>query len=123
MGDLPHFSPWVIDHSLHPRDHGGMDLFLRKVDLSDETDGYRVVLTVDSEEFEIGSIQVQPAARVGNAWAWCIDAVLPMQTHQSNGRRGFHRGNCMARFRAAWALYCDELGWLDEFLALKRRHR
>jgi len=31
------------------------------------------------------------------------------------------RKDCMGKFRKAWEAHCTQPGWLDEFLAMKRR--
>jgi hypothetical protein len=81
-----------------------------------------VILKVEETEFEIGSIGITTFTSTDMAWTWGIDTVLPMRDHQSEGR-GADRGDCMARFHAAWDCHCQEPGWLDEFLAMKRGAR
>lgn len=98
------------------------DLYLRKVDHHQARDNYRVVLKLDDEENEIGSIGIMTFTSSDTAWTWGIDTVVPMRAHQSEGR-GADRKDCMARFKAAWEQHCGEAGWLDEFLAMKRRAR
>jgi hypothetical protein len=51
----------------------GMNLYLRKVIHPQVHENYRVVLKLDDDEFEIGSIGIQ----FGAAWAWRIDTVIP----------------------------------------------
>jgi hypothetical protein len=48
---------------------------------------YRVILKLDGDEFEIGSIGVQ----FGAAWAWGIDTVIPMRAHEAQGEGGDRR--------------------------------
>lgn len=97
-----------------------MDLCLRKVIHPQARDNYRVLLTREDEEFEIGSIGIKAFRSTDTAWTWGIDTVLPLRAHQSEGR-GADRGDCMKQFRAAWDRHCAEAGWLEEFLAAKRR--
>lgn len=98
------------------------ELYLRKVDHHQARDNYRVVLKTDGDEFEVGSIGITTFTSMDTTWTWGIDTVLPMRDHQSEGR-GSDRKDCMASFRAAWLLHCAKDGWLDEFLAMKRRAR
>ena len=58
-----------------------MNLYLRKVVHPQAHENYRVVLKLDGNEFEIGSIGIQHGA----AWRWGIDTVIPMRAH---GRKG-----------------------------------
>jgi hypothetical protein len=73
-------------------------------------------------EFEIGSIGVQTFTSTDTSWTWGIDTVIPMRDHQAEGR-GADRGDCVVKFRKAWESHCKQPGWLDEFLAVKRRPR
>jgi hypothetical protein len=99
-----------------------MDLILRKVDHINARDNYRVILKLDDEEVEIGSIGVKTFTSSDVALTWGIDTVVPLRAHQSEGR-GADRRDCMVRFRQAWESHCAKAGWLDEFLAMKRQRR
>jgi len=61
----------------------GMNLYLRRVVQPQAHENYRVILKLDGDEFEIGSIGVQ----LGAAWAWGIDTVIPMRAHEAGGRQ------------------------------------
>jgi hypothetical protein len=98
------------------------DLYLRKVAQIARRENYRVILKLDGEEFEIGSIGIKTFTSSDTAWTWGIDTVLPMCTHQSEGC-GADRNDCMVRFSRDWDNHCAEAGWLDAFLAMKRRAR
>ena len=50
-----------------------MNLYLRNVVHPQAHDNYRVLLNLDGDEFEIGSIGIQDGA----AWHWEIDTVYP----------------------------------------------
>jgi hypothetical protein len=101
-----------------------MDLYLRKSDdgqLGPEI--YRVILKdEDGNEVEIGSISVQHSASAEYTWKWAIDTVIPMRTHQTQGR-GTDRADCMRQFKEAWARFADDDANLTMFLAEKRRAR
>jgi hypothetical protein len=100
-----------------------MDLYLRKSDreqLGPEI--YRVILKDDGEEVEIGSISVQHSAGAAYYWKWAIDTVIPMRTHQTQGR-GTDRADCTRKFKEAWARFADDDANLTMFLAEKRRAR
>ena len=100
-----------------------MDLYLRKSDggqLGPEI--YRVILKDDGDEVEIGSISVQHSAGAEYTWKWAIDTVIPMRTHQAQGR-GTDRADCMRKFKAAWERFADDEANLTMFLAEKRRAR
>jgi hypothetical protein len=93
----------------------GMNLYLRKVVDPQVQDNYRVVLKLEEGEFEIGSIGIQHGA----AWRWGIDTVIPMRTHETQGKGK----NRMKQFKAAWErLAADETN-LTEFLNAKRKRR
>jgi hypothetical protein len=77
-----------------------MDLYLRKVIHSQAHDNYRVILKCEDGEFEVGSIGIQVAAGASYFWAWGIDTVIPMRTHQTQGK-GKDRRDCMRQFKAA----------------------
>ena len=97
-----------------------MDLYLRKSDHGQQSpEGYRVE---DGDEVEIGSISVQHSAGAEYYWKWAIDTVIPMRTHQTQGR-GIDRADCMRKFREAWARFADDEANLTMFLAEKRRAR
>jgi hypothetical protein len=98
------------------------DLYLRKIDHIQARDNYRVILKLDEDEFEIGSIGIKTFTSTDVTWTWGVDTVLPMREHQSEGR-GKDRKDCMAQFRAAWERHSREAGWLDEFLAMKLQAR
>ena len=100
-----------------------MDLYLRKSDdgqLGPEI--YRVILKDDGDEVEIGSISVQHSAGAESYWKWAIDTVIPMRTHQTQGR-GTDRADCKRKFKAAWERFADDEANLTMFLAEKRRAR
>jgi hypothetical protein len=99
------------------------NLSIRKVQHPQAPNNYRVILKTEHDgEFEIGSIGVKAFTSRDVAWTWGIDTVLPMREHESEGR-GTDRRDCMVRFRASWERHRAEPGWLDEFLAMKRRPR
>jgi hypothetical protein len=100
-----------------------MDLYLRKSDqgqLGPEI--YCVILKDDGDEVEIGSISVQHSAGAAYYWNWAIDTVIPMRTHQTQGRGG-DRADCMRKFRDAWARFAADEANLTMFLAEKRKAR
>jgi hypothetical protein len=100
-----------------------MDLYLRKSDhglLGPEI--YRVILKDDGDEVEIGSISAQHSAGAEYYWKWAIDTVIPMRTHQTQGR-GADRADCMRKFKEAWTRFTDDEANLTMFLAEKRRAR
>jgi hypothetical protein len=99
-----------------------MELYLRKVDHPQARDNYRVILKTETEEFSIGSIGLQTFTSQDTGWTWAIDTVIPLRAHISQGR-GTDRRDCMTRFKKAWQDHCREPGWLEEFLAMKRRAR
>ena len=95
-----------------------MDLYLRRVNEIPES--YRVILKIDETEFQIGSIGVQTFTSSDTSWTWGIDTVIPLRAMQSEGR-GESRRDCEKKFRAAWEKHCAKDGWLEEFLAMKRK--
>jgi hypothetical protein len=98
-------------------------LSLRKVQHPQAPNNYRVILKTGHDgEFEIGSIGVQIFTSSDTTWTWGIDTVMPMRDDQAEGR-GDDRSDCMVKFRKAWEDYCKQPGWLDEFLAMKRKPR
>jgi hypothetical protein len=101
-----------------------MHLYIRKSDqgqLGPEI--YRVILKGDDgDEVEIGSISVQHSAGAECYWKWAIDTVIPMRTHQTQGR-GTDRADCMRKFKEAWTRFADDEANLTMFLAEKRRAR
>ena len=100
-----------------------MDLYLRKVIHNQSApDGYRVILKDDGDKVEIGSISVQHSAGAEYTWKWAIDTVIPMRTHQTQGR-GTDRADCMRKFKEAWARFAADDANLTMFLAEKRRAR
>src|SRR5215467_3913981 len=88
-----------------------MNLYLRKVVRPQAHDNYRVILKLDGDEVEIGSIGIQDGA----AWAWGIDTVIPMRAHETQGE-GSDRRDCMRRFKAAWERFAADEANLIEFL-------
>ena len=58
-----------------------MNLYLRKVVHPQAHDNYRVILKLDGDEVEIGSIGIQHGAK----WTWGIDTVIPMRTFETQG--------------------------------------
>ena len=95
-----------------------MALYLRKVTHPQAHDNYRVILKLDGDEVEIGSIGIQ----YGRAWRWGIDTVIPMRTQETQGT-GRNRNDCMRQFRAAWDRFAADEGNLIEFLNAKRGRR
>jgi hypothetical protein len=78
---------------------------------------YRVVLKLDGDEFEIGSIGIQHGA----AWRWGIDTVIPMRS--GDAREGKNRRDCMRQFKAAWERFASDEANLVEFMNAKRKRR
>jgi hypothetical protein len=99
-----------------------MDLYLRKVRHPAATDNYRVVLKLDGDQIEIGSIGVQHGTASATVWKWGIDTVIPMRSADTEGR-GADRGDCMRQFKAAWTRFATDEANLTDFLAEKRRGR
>jgi|SRR5579872_228810 len=96
-------------------------LYFRKLEHSQAPNNYRAVLKSEHEgEIEIGSIGVQAFASRDVAWTWGIDTVVPLRDHEAEGR-GKDRRDCMLQFKRAWERHCAQPGWLDEFLAMKRK--
>ena len=97
-----------------------MNLYLRKVIHPQAHDNYRVILKLDDDEFEIGSIGVQHGA----AWAWGIDTVVPvpMRALETQGK-GKNRKDCMKQFEAAWERFAADEASLTDFLYAKRKRR
>ena len=81
-----------------------------------------MILKCEDGEFEIGSISIQHAAGASYFWAWGIDTVIPMRTHQTQGK-GKDRRDCMQQFRAAWERFAGDEANLTEFLNAKRQIR
>jgi hypothetical protein len=75
-----------------------------------------------NDEFEIGSIGIQQAAGSLYFWAWAIDTVIPMRTHETRGK-GKDRRDCMRQFKAAWERFAGDEANLVEFLNMKWRRR
>ena len=71
--------PTVRESHLRSRE---MNLYLRNVVDLQAHEKYRVVLKLDSNEFEIGSIGIQHGA----AWRWEIDTVIPMRVLETQGK-------------------------------------
>lgn len=99
-----------------------MDLYLRKVKHSQAPDNYRVLVKLDGDELEIGSIGVQTFTSDDTAWTWGIDTAIPLRAFETQGR-GADRRDCMAKFRSAWEKLSADSGRLAEFMAAKRRAR
>lgn len=99
-----------------------MDLFLRRVDHPQAPDNYRVVLKLDGDEVEIGSIGVKTFTGDDQAWTWGIDTVIPLRAMETEGR-GSDRRDCMVKFRAAWEKLATDHGRFLEFMDAKRRAR
>jgi hypothetical protein len=95
-----------------------MNLYLRKVVHPQAHENYRVILKLNGDEFEIGSIGIQDGA----AWAWGIDTVIPMRALETQGE-GSDRRDCMRQFKAAWERFAADEANLTEFLKMKRRRR
>jgi hypothetical protein len=77
-----------------------MDLYLRKIDHSQARDNFRVILKMDDEEIDVGSIGLKTFTSDDTAWTWGIDTVVPLRTHQSEGH-GIDLRQCMTTFHAA----------------------
>ena len=60
-----------------------MNLYLRKDIHLQALDNCRVILKGDGLAVEIGSIGTQHGSGTSEYWAWAIDTVIPMRTHQS----------------------------------------
>ena len=99
-----------------------MDLYLRKVIHPQAGENYRVILKCEDGDFEIGSIGIQHAAGSLSFWAWAIDTVIPMRTHETRGK-GKDRRDCMRQFKAAWERFAGDEANLVEFLNMKRQRR
>ena len=105
-----------------------MDLYLRKVIHPQAHDNYRVILKDDGLDVEVGSIGIQHGSGVTEHWAWGIDTVIPMRTHQTQGR-ATDRADCMRQFNGAWdrfsavrlADFTADPAHLTEFLQMKRK--
>jgi hypothetical protein len=98
-----------------------MDLYLRKSDHGQQApDMYRVILKSDGDEAEIGSISIRHSAGAQYHWKWAIDTVVPMRTHQTQGR-GTDRADW--QFKRAWEQFSGDEANLTEFMAAKRRAR
>lgn len=80
-----------------------MDLYLRKVIHPQAHDNYRVILKREDGEFEIGSIGIQH----GGAWAWEIDAVIPVRSFEIEGQ-GRDRRDCIRQFKAPWERFAAD---------------
>ena len=93
-----------------------MNLYLRKVVHPQAHDNYRVILKRGGDEVEIGSIGIQHGA----AWAWGIDAVIPMRDHETQGE-GSDRRDCMRQLKGGWERFAADEANLVEFLNAKRR--
>ena len=80
---------------------------MRKVIHPQAHDNYRVVLKHEDGEFEVASIGIQHAAGASYFWASGIDTVIPMRTHQTQGK-GKDRRDCMRQFKAAWERFAAD---------------
>jgi hypothetical protein len=89
---------------------------------SQAVDNYHVLLNGDGLEIEIGSIGVQHRSGATEYWAWAIDIVIPIRTHQAQGR-GADRADCMRKFEDAWTRFAADEANLTEFLVAKRKRR
>jgi len=98
------------------------DLYLRRVDHPQAHDNYRVILNLDDEVLEIGSIGIQYTTGMNAVWRWGIDTVLPMRSPDRTGE-GQDRADCMRQFRAAWMAFAAVEANLAAFLDAKRRAR
>jgi len=99
-----------------------MDLFLRKENHPQVIDNYRVILKDEAGDVEVGSIGIKTFTSMEIGWTWGIDFVIPMRAGRASGR-GIDRRDCMKKFRAAWDELTADRGWLEEFMAAKRRRR
>lgn len=98
------------------------DLYLRKVRHHQAPDNYRVILKIDGDEIEVGSIGLQHFTSADTRWVWGIDTVIPMREGDSQGE-GADRADCMRRFKAAWSRFAADDANLTDFLAMKRKRR
>lgn len=98
------------------------DLFLRKITHPQAPDNYRVILKIDGDEFEIGSIGIVNLTGAERGWQWGIDTVIPMRQLETEGQ-GQDRRDCMRQFKAAWQHFASDPARLAEFLDVKRRAR
>jgi hypothetical protein len=94
-----------------------MTLYLRNVRHPQSRNSFRVILKIDGEEIEIGSIGVQV-----DVWRWGIDGVVPMGGFESEGT-GSGRVDCMFKFRRAWMRFAVKKANFTDFLAAKRAQR
>jgi hypothetical protein len=62
-------------------------------------DNYRVIRKDDGLKIEIGSIGIQHGSGATERWVWAIDCVIPMRTHQAQGRDA-DRADCMRPFKS-----------------------
>jgi hypothetical protein len=84
-----------------------MDLYLRKVDHTQARYNFRVVLKIDDEEIDIGSVGLKTFTSDHTAWTWGTDTVVPLRAHQSEGN-GTDLKQCKNSFRAAWEFHCED---------------
>ena len=61
-----------------------MNLYLRKDIHLQALDNCRVILKGDGLAVEIGSIGLQRGSDATEYWAWAIDTVIPLRTHQQS---------------------------------------
>jgi len=79
------------------RNHGRMDLFLRKVIHPQARGNYRVLFKDGGVEIEVGSIGIQHGSGTAEGWVWGIDNIVPMREADSHGT-GSDRKDCMKQF-------------------------
>jgi len=81
-----------------------------------------VILKLDHEEIEIGSIGIQDTTSAKSVWRWGIDTVIPMRSFENEGD-GKDRADCKRQFKAAWIRFAADEANLTSFLGGKRRAR
>jgi hypothetical protein len=79
------------------------------------------VIKLDGEGIEVGSIGIQ-TTNTGSTWHWCLDAVVPMASIESEGH-GADLPDCQRQFKAAWERFSADPARLSDFLAMKPRVR
>src|SRR5258708_22024522 len=97
-----------------------MDLFVRTLNHPQVRDGFHVVIKVDGEEMEVGSIGVRHGVGTAEGWVWGIDTVVPMRDVEAEGT-GKDRQDCMKKFRSAWDRFAADPARLTEFPKMKRK--
>jgi len=102
-----------------------MDVYLRKVHHPQARNNFRVILKLDDDEIEIGSIGTQTTTAINSVrtiWTWGIDGAVPMRSLESEGQ-GKDFCDCRRQFEAAWERFAADEAKLAAFLKAKRRRR